>query len=147
MITPINVSTITAAVVTRLQVDTRLAECQIERSAELNDVPGRCPWIGVYRFGVKYPLRTLGLGAGQRYERVALAVFVQHSDPSSGEECEDLLEGLIMNVVSALLSDPSLGGVVDTLDEFEVSYLDYSQSDAGYMQTAGIYFTAITSVR
>lgn len=146
-ITPINVSDITRKIAQRFKDDPKLVECAVERSAELNEIPTRCPWIGVYRSGVRYPLRTLGLTAGWRQQRIALMVFVQHSDATSGEECEERLEGLIMDVISVLLSDPTLSNSVDTLDEFEVSYLDYSQTEAGYMQTAGIYFTAITSVR
>lgn len=145
--TPANVAIVTGAIVERLVNDARLAEATVERSAELNEIPGRCPWIGVYRSGVEYPLRTLGMGSGWRQQRIDLMVFVQHSDGTSGEECEDRLEGLIVDVISVLLSDPTLGGAVDTLDEFTVKYLDYSQTDAGYMQTAAIYFTAITSVR
>lgn len=146
-ITPVNISEITAKIAEKFAQDTRLADCKITRSAELNEIPGLCPWLGIYRSGVRYPLRTLGLGAGFRQQRIALMVFAQHSDATSGEECEERLERLIVDVISVLLSDPTLGNSVDTLDEFEVSYLDYSQTESGYMQTAGIYFTAITSVR
>jgi hypothetical protein len=146
-ITPIDVSAVTRALVAMLSADSRLEQATIERSAELNEIPGRCPWIGVYRSGVEYPLRTLGMGSGWRQQRLNLMVFVQHADGTSGEECEDRLEGLIVDVIGVLLSDPTLGNTVDTLDEFSVTYLDYSQTDSGYMQTAGIYFTAITSVR
>lgn len=146
-ITPVNVSTITSAIESLLTNHNDLQDVLVERSTEINELPHRCPWVGIYRSGVEYPLRTLGMGSGFRGQRISFVLMAQHSDATSGEECEERLEQLIVNVIGALLSDPSLNGTVDTLDEFSVEYVDYLQTDAGYVQTAGIYFTALTSVR
>jgi hypothetical protein len=146
-IKPVNIAKITESIVKILMNDGRLDQAVIERDAELNEIPGRCPWIGVYRMGVSYPQRTLGLGAGFRGQRVELAIFMQQSDATSGEECGERLEALIVDVLSVLLSDPTLGGSVDTIDNFEVRYLDYARDDAGYFQTAAVYLTAVTMVQ
>lgn len=145
-ITPINVANITAAVENMFVNADKLDAATIERDAELNEIPGLCPWIGIYRMGVTYPSRVLGLGSGFRGQRIELAVFVQQSDATSGEECGERLEALIVDVISVLLSDPTLGGSVDTIDNFEVRYLDYARDDAGYFQTAAVYLTAVTMV-
>lgn len=142
---PLNISVITAGISALLTK--ALPQLTVERSAEVNELPHRCPWVGIYRSGVEYPLRTLGMGSGFRGQRINLVLMVQNSDATSGEECEERLEELIVNVIGALLSDPTLNNTVDGLDEFSVQYVDYLQTDAGYVQTAGIYFTALSSVR
>lgn len=146
-ITPINVATISAKIVDILRDHEGLQDATVERSEEVNEIPGRCPWVCVYRAGVDYPSRTLGLGTGYRLQRIEFIVYAQHADGTSPDECEDRLEALVVNVISALLSDPTLRGTVATIDEFSVRYVDYDRSEAGYMQTAAIYFTAVTSVR
>ncbi len=146
-ITPVNVSDVTEKIVEILKDNAELSDATIERSEEVNEIPGRCPWICVYRAGVDYPIRTLGLGAGYRRQRIEFIIYAQQADGTDAEECEVLLEQLIVHVISALLSDPTLGGKVDTLDEFSVRYVDYDKTENGYMQTAAIYFTAITSVK
>lgn len=146
-IKPVNVAAITEKIVEILKDYPALQDATIERSEEVNEIPGRCPWISVYRSGVEYPLRTLGLGAGFRRQRIEFIIYAQEADGTDAEECEIRLEALIVSVVGALLSDPTLRGAVDTIDEFSVRYVDYDKTETGYMQTAAIYFTAITSVK
>lgn len=142
-ITPTDVSEITKRIQEILQDHPDLQECIVERSAEVNEIPGRCPWLCIYRLGVEYPIRTLGLGNGFRQQRVELMLYAQQADGSDPEECEERLEQLVVSCISALLSDPTLRGIVDTIDEFKVSYVDYDKSEAGYTQTAAITFTAL----
>ena len=144
---PVNVSAITQAIEQMMLDETSLQSATVQRSSEINELPTLCPWIGIYREGVEYPLRTLGMGSGFRGQRIDLVVMVQHSDATSGAECEERLEQLIVDVIATLLADPTLRSTVDALDEFRVQYIDYLQTDSGYVQTAGIYFTALTSVR
>jgi hypothetical protein len=143
----VNTATITQGVVDQLKNDTRLAGVEISRSQEIGSDPSSCPWIGVYRLGVKFPIRTLG-SAGIRGQRVTIVIVLQQANPSSGADCEDDLEDLISKVMSVLLSwDLSSNSVLQFLDEFSVSYEDYTKTKTGvYMQTAAIQFTAITTI-
>lgn len=148
ILAPLNVSAITAAVRDRLSADVRLKAARIERGAEINKDPALCPWVGIYRASVQYPSRTLGLGQGYRGQRVQLVLLTQHADWASGEACEEALEALNVDVLSVLLSDPRLGGVVDGLDEIEVQYPDYQRTQSGqYIQTSAIYITALGGIQ
>lgn len=149
MIVPTDVSTITRAVHQMLLDDPAIgiAGVQVERSAEPNATPTEHGWLGVYRERIDYPPRTLGMGSGYRNQRIRLFILAQESDPSSGDECEDRLEKLLQNTIGVLLSDPSLKGTVQTLDEFSVLHEDYSKTDGGiYIQMAKIEFTGIIPV-
>ena len=144
---PVSVSAITTALAAQLRADHRLADVNIERSAEINALPSRCPWIGVYRVAVQYPSRTLGLGSGYRGQSVQLIIFAQAANAQSGAACEDSLESLVRDILSTLLTDPTIGGAVQTLDEIEVQYPDIQKTaDAWYLQTAAIYITALGGV-
>lgn len=105
-----------------------------------------CPWIGVYRQSVQYPIRVLGTPGGFRGQQVELVLVVQEQDSSSGAACEERLEQLIMNTISALFDDVTFAGTCETIDRLYVQYTSYQQKDAAYMQTAMIYFTALTRV-
>lgn len=149
IIVPTDVSSITRAVQQMLADDATIgiAGVRVERSAEPNETPTEHGWLGVYRDRIDYPPRTLGMGAGYRNQRIRLFILAQESDPSSGEECEDRLEKLLQNTIGVLLSDPSLRGTVQTLDEFSVLHEDYSKtSDGIYIQMAKIEFTGIIPV-
>ena len=145
VITPINVADITKAVVDQLRNDTRLAGTAVTRSEDENIDPNSCPWIGVYRLAVRYPQRQLVSAAGFRGQHVQLLILITQADQGSGEACEDALEELVQNTLSSLLSDTTLQGMVQFLDEFEVDYTRYTRSGHHYMQTAAIQFTAITN--
>jgi hypothetical protein len=149
IIVPTDVSTITRAVFEMLRDDPAVgvSGVQVERSAEPNMTPTEHGWLGVYRDRIDYPPRTLGMGAGYRNQRIRLFLLAQESDPTSGEECEDRLEKLLQNSIGVLLSDPSLKGTVQTLDEFSVLHEDYSKTSNGiYIQMAKIEFTGIIPV-
>ena len=145
-IRPINVADVTQAVADLLAEHPALSGVQVEQGEEINGSPTACPWLGVYRAGVKYPTRTLGIGAGFRRQEIELIVVAQASHPAAGKDCARELEDLLQHVIGALLSDPSLKGKVDILDEFEVRYPDYRRQDGRYFQTAFVYFTGVTNV-
>lgn len=148
MIASKNVATVTRALVEQLQENVALAALnpRVERSGK-NDDPNLCPWIGVYRFGVQFPVLTLGMGTGFRNQEIRLALAIQQSDGTSGEECEDRLEELLAAVVGAILSDTTLKGTVMAIGEdFDIQYPDYQLKNGMYMQTAVLQFTALTRV-
>ena len=76
-----------------------------------------------------------------------LILLLQQADIASGESCEVALEALVQSVLSVLMTDATLGGAVQTLDEIEVQYPDYQKTaDSVFMQTAAIYITALGGV-
>lgn len=142
---PVNVASITEALKQNfIKSEVIPPEAQVTRAEEINELPSACPWIGIYRSAVQYPIRTLGGSSGFRNQRVELIVVVQESDLTSGEQCEDRLEALILKVIRAIFDDVYIGGTCDTVDDFAVRYESYTKRDGTYMQTASIYFTAIT---
>lgn len=147
-VVPVNVGDVVTALIAQIESHPAVADINptVERS-QGNDDASRCPWVCVYRFGVRYLPRTLGAGAGFRRQEIDLAIAVQHTDATSGEECEDKLEALLQAVMGAILSDPTIAGTVQMLGEsIEVSYPDYQMAEDQFMQTALINFTAITAV-
>lgn len=147
VIVPTDVSTITTAIEEMLNdaLDVGQAGVLIERSCEERLTPTEHGWVGIYRDGIDYPARTLGMGSGYRNQLIRLYLLIQESDPTSGNECEDRLEVLLQKVVGVLLSDPSLKGTVQTLDAFTVTYRGF-KGDAGFMQMARIDFTGVIPV-
>ena len=150
MITPVNTALIAKAVQSMLLAWQPLLDLGVQavsRGEYLNETPGMCPWVGIYPLGEEYVSRTLGLGAGFRMQHTGFAVIVQATDNSSGQACQDALEGLKQAVISCLLSDPSLGGTVQVIDKFSVRYVSYNQQ-AGQpaLQSAIINFTGLVPV-
>ena len=147
VITPTNVSEITSAIETMLNeaIDVGQAGVMVERSAEERLTPTPHGWVGIYRDGIDYPPRTLGMGSGYRNQLIRLYLVLQETDPTSGDECEDRLEALLQKVVGVLLSDPSLRGTVQTLDAFTVTYRAF-KGDYGFMQMARVDFTGVIPV-
>lgn len=138
-ITPVNVATVTAAIRAMLLND--LQNVTVDRSGAINETPGSCPWVGVYRGSVNYAFGPMGFGSGFRMQEIKLVVLAQQSHPSSGENCEDLLEALVAQVMSALLTDVTMGGTVRNIKEIEVIYADYKKIGTSFMQTAAVYLT------
>lgn len=120
---------------------------QIERYEEITKTPGAKGWACIYRARVDYPPRTLGMGSGYRNQAIRLFAIAAESDPSSGEEAGQRLDALVQKLVGTLLSDPSLKGTVQTLDEFSVDYFDYQRQASGiYLQYAQLNFTGLIPV-
>lgn len=125
-----------------------IASLTIENAERVNDSENNCPWIGIYCVGVEYPGRTIGMGQGMRYQRMQFWIVCQQQSTNSGMECAQRLEQLVQAANSAVLSDTSLGGTVDAVDEFRTEYPQWGKSAGGvYMQTAVTQFTAVTTVR
>lgn len=143
----IDVSVITQAVEDLLKNDLALANVTIERSEDIPEEPGLHGWVGIYREGVNYPARAVGAGAGFRRQRVNLVLLVKESDATSGKQCENRLESLIMRVMNRMLTDHSFGGTVDTLDEqIDVRYEKYDKLGNIFTQQAAVYLSGLINV-
>lgn len=147
-LTPQDVGRVSAGIVAFLANSEDLSEVTFERSAPVTNDPARCPWLGVYRRRVTYPSRTLGYGAGMRNQRLEYLLVLKQSDGRSGEGCEEALELFVQQVLSALLTDTTLGGLVQTIEDLEVQYPDYQKTASNqYMQTALIFITFIGGIQ
>lgn len=141
---PQNIASVTRALVAQLEnwPQVRALGVQVSRSEPLNEDPGSCPWVGVYRDSVEYTSKTLGFGTGYRDANVSLVVAVQQANPKSGQDCEDELEALVTEVAAAILTDVTLGGTVRGITNMKVLYADYRRVGDSFMQTAAVYLTA-----
>lgn len=146
----INVATVQAALGEILKNNAALMDMTaltIEHGEAIVDSQEQCPWVGVYCVGVTYESRTLGLGSGMRYQRMQFWLVCKEQSPNSGSDCTTKLETLVQAVNSAVLSDTSLGGTVDAIEEFRTDYPAWGKTAGGvYLQTAVTQFTAVTTV-
>lgn len=149
MIYIVEVSSVSKAIEEMLVADFALGQSgvRIERSGDPDTDDGSRGFVGIYRDRLTFPPRTLGVGSGYRRQNISFTLVMKESNPNSGEECEEALELLVKNVMRCILSDESLKGTVDTLDEnIEVRYDRYDQIDGLYVQNAILFFTAIVNV-
>lgn len=119
----------------------------IQHGEKPPDSETRCPWVGIYCIGHEMPPRVLGVGAGMRYQRITFWAVCKEASPNNGNECAAKLEALIQMIGSAILSDCSLRGTVDTVETLKVSYPEWGKQAGVYVQTAVIQFTAQTTVQ
>lgn len=118
----------------------------VDLAEPVNRDPSRCPLIQVFPLRMAFPLRTMGLGSGYRGQNNEFVILCQQSHQSEGAECLRLLGQLTQAATSALLSDPSLKGTVQTLDEFSVDMLGVLKVNDAIMQTASIRVVGLTTV-
>lgn len=126
----INFSDITKAMVAVLSSDADLAALgmRIERSALLNEDPGRAPWCCVYKKRVGYAARVLGKGANNWMANPTIDIVVQSYSEISGEAAEDILEEYVIKVLAAVESDRTIGSTVKMVTGYDVEYL-YNRED------------------
>lgn len=147
MISVLDVAALTRQVKQMLEAAPTLEGVPVERGCDPDTMGDYLGWVGIYRSSVNYPPRALGAGAGSRRQLVRLILLVSMSHPLSGENCEDDLEALVKKVIDVLLSDTSLGGLVDTLDEdLSVQYDSYDKVDTVYKQRALVFLTGVLQV-
>lgn len=142
-ITVPKVSDVTQAIKDQIRTYVGLQSVTVERSADRNNDPSGCPWIGIYRLSVDYEQKVLGFGGGIRYQRIQVLLLIEAANQESGEACEEDLEDLVSKVCAALLSDTTLRGTVGTIDGFRVDLEAYKRSSSVYMQTAALQFVAV----
>lgn len=141
-----SIAAVSQAIVTQLSLWDALTDMgvKVSRSERVPDDPSQAPWVGVYRVGVNYgdAPRVLGFGHGYRRFTASYAIVVQEADQSSGAECEDRIERVLREVTGALLSDPSLQGMVDAIESFSVEY-EFVPTSSGFFQQAVLRFAAV----
>ena len=116
----------------------------IYRGEYINEDASRTPWCGVYRAPVVYAPRTLGRGANNWEGRLQYRIVVQASSfKGRGEDVEDILEGLVKEVLDGLVADNlTLDNTVQMITEIsiEYGYID-DQHPSMYFQSAVILIT------
>lgn len=146
----INVAEVSKALVAMLTEDAGMSDLNtaVSRSEVINEDPGMCPWVGVYRSLVQFQPRTLGTGSlgGSMLQLIDMVLVAQQSDGTSGEQCEDRLEELLAALNSAVLADPTVRANVHTIRDMSVTYDDYKLTGEQYMQTAVLRITYETRV-
>lgn len=147
-IATVNVGTVSDAIIAWLKTWPALLDmgATIEDSEPVNNRADRCPWVGVYRSRADFVPRTLGLGAGYRMQRISFALALTAASSDSGKDCKDRLELLVQAVVSALCTNESISGTVQTLDDLSVVYSNYALVGASFFQEAIVSVTAVVPV-
>lgn len=138
---PVPVNKITKALTDMLARDPRFEAVTIERSPMLNLDPSKCPWVGVYRTRSEFTARTLGYGAGARYQTTQLALIVQESAANEPSVAEDDHEKLIANLLDAIFADPTLAGTVRTTTLASVEYQMVATEDENLLLSAQLLVT------
>lgn len=144
-----NAFSVLAALEAMLKANTALInfEGRITRGEEINMDENLMPWIGIYPLGDEFPIRTLGVGNGFRQQRLSIAVIIQNMSRTSGAACQDALGEFEKAVIDAILSDTSLGGTMDVVDNFSVSYSAPAKQASNFtIQSSVINFTAVKLV-
>lgn len=147
-ITTVDVASVARAVTTMLKDSQSVQDtgAKVYRAHPVNEDPSRCPWVGVYPVRTPFPSRAIGIGAGYRAQDNEIIVICQATHPNDAEACQDRLGLLVQAVTSAMLSDPSLKGTVQTLGEFEVVFDSYEKVDDVIMQSATVRAVGLTTV-
>ena len=148
-VTPINTGVIMDAVLTQLRNDPGVQAIDglaLTRGEWINNDPGRCPWAGLYCIGEDYAPRALGFASGYREQHITLALVLQESSRSSGQDCQDKLEALKQAAMGAILTDPTLSGSVAMLmPKLAAVYMNAkAQGNTDpYFQTVVVQFAGI----
>jgi len=144
VVTSKDISSITRAIEELLSRDQNFEHVTVCRAEPMNKDSANCPWVGIYRKDLEFSPRTLGMGAGHRDYRGNIVLIAQTSSLSSGASCEDELDILVQDIVSSVLTDPTLRSSIEMLHEVVVSYSYDSASDddyEAYHQSAFIQLT------
>jgi len=142
----INLATVMKQVQEWLQDDPNLNGFTVERSEFLNEDPGRAVngWIGIYRRAADYDPRNLGTTPNNYEAEIDYMVIVQRTSMKSGQDCEDILEESVKNVLDRVVQIPK-----DHIDHHADIQIDYTYLETDrktmYFQGALITFTAIIS--
>ena len=142
----INVSIITKQIKAWLETDQELVDHIVTRSEFVNGNPdlGVNGWIGIYRKGIDYDPRNLGVAPNNYEGTVEIMVLVQRTSLRSGAECEDALETSLKIVLDRIVQMPKT--YIEHFSDINVDYT-YLESEKKtlYFQGALITFTAEVS--
>ena len=142
----ININTVTAALKTLLDANGTVSAWlykPVVNGDFINELPGQTPWVGVYRGSVAHNPRTLGMQPNNWESTITLKVVLQDTSYKSAADCEALLELHVKDVITAIVTDTTIGNTVDMVNSFKISY-GYIDTDREslYYQTAIIEFEA-----
>ncbi len=142
----INVSTIMKQIQEWLEDDAELDGALVERSEFVNEDAGRATngWIGIYRRGVDYDPRNLGVSPNNFEADLSFTIIAQRASLKSGADCEDQLEGFIKKILDRVVQMPRtyiehFAGI-----DIEYTYLEEDRKTM-YFQGALITFDAKVS--
>lgn len=126
----INIYNITKALQDQLNADSDVASFlrhEVLMDEYVNTNPSHAPWACVYKGETNLEPRTLGAGVGNFTARPSPRVVVQAVSYKSGEDCSLLLDDYVDKVLTAVLSDYTLGSTVLMIIGFNIEY--------GYVET------------
>lgn len=106
----------------------------IGKSEVVNEDVSNCPWCCVYRSSQTISPYTLG---GSYDNDPILRIIIQAASFKSGEDCEDILESYVKEIVEAITSDTTIQETVDIVSSIEIAYgfINSDEHDA-YFQSA-----------
>lgn len=121
--TMLNVADVTSALLMQIRDHAEINGVfkAVERGEYVNKDPAITPWCGVYRMNIKYEPRQLGHHARTWRGLLHVILIVQAHAPT-GEQAEDDLEDSVQRVMTAVLSDLTIGGTVEMLNSCEITY-------------------------
>lgn len=127
----LNTASVTAALVTLISEhpDVMGRFKTIERGEYINKDPAITPWCGVYRTTVSYEPKQLGHHA-QTWKSLLTIKLVVQAHAGTGQQAEDDLEDAVQRVMTAVLSDLTIGNTVEMLKTLNIEYsYDETQSE------------------
>jgi hypothetical protein len=135
----ININDPTRNIKQQLQENVKLEQFTVEVGECVNENPSLTPWLGVYKTQVRHDPNTLGTTRRHWKGTITLTLLVQATSLKSGEDCGELLEDYIQNVLDAVLNDTTFGNSVDMVNKFDVTYsYERTESDSLFFQDAYI---------
>ena len=142
----INAATILQHLLEWLKEDPELAGYSISRGEPVNENPSLAErgWIGLYRRGLDYGPRNLGVPPNNYEGDFRFAIVVQRTNLKSGADAEDDLEQSVILVLSRAVQVPRT--YIDTFTDLTVDYTYIEASTATmYFQGALINLVARVS--
>jgi len=139
----INVSTIMIQLQEWLEDDIELDGALVERGEFVNEDSGRAlnGWIGIYRRGVDYDPRNLGVSPNNYKADLSFTLVAQRTSLKSGADCEDQLEDFVKKILDRVVQMPRTH-----IDHFSAIDIEYTYLEAErktmYHQGALITFDA-----
>lgn len=135
----LNFAEVNEKVVELLRLDSELLAdgVKVIRGEYINNLPERCPWIGVYRTDATYTPRSMGRHDGSWEVDLVMRLVLQASSLKSGGQAEDRLEDLIQKTVSALWASPTLKGAAQTggRSKYKVEHIVGFKVEYSYKET------------
>ncbi len=133
-----NISDITSALRDQIQNFESVIDVtggmEIGKSEVINEDINNCPWACVYRSSQSIAPYALG---GSYDNEPVLKIIIQAASLLSGEDCENILESYVNEIIEAIKDDVTIQGTVDIISSIEIAYgfINSDEHDA-YFQSA-----------